>query len=123
LLEWKLRTRHSGSNDLIFQGSIPGKPLSGAYWEDSYFKPLLAQLGLPNVMFHSLRHNCATWLFNEGYLDRDVAYILGDRNIGVVRGIYDHPAIDHLKEKAQETKIFRMDMSGKKSGNLKANRG
>ena len=74
------------------------------------------------VHFHSLRHNCTTWLFNEGYLDRDVAYILGDRNIQVVRGVYDHPSIDHLKDKVKETKIFKEDKSGNKSGNMKENR-
>jgi hypothetical protein len=55
-------------------------------------------------------------------LDRDVAYIVGDRDVHVVRTIYDHPTIDHLKEKAKETNIFRKDMSGKESGNLKENR-
>jgi site-specific recombinase XerD len=55
----------------------------------------LAGLG-PDILPHTLRHTCATWLLQRGVSIFDVAGVLGTSE-AVIRETYGHPAQDRLR--------------------------
>jgi integrase len=57
----------------------------------------LRQPGLgPDILPHTLRHTCATWMLQRGVSIFDVAGVLGTSE-AVIRKTYGHHAQDHLR--------------------------
>ena len=54
------------------------------------FKRLLAQVGLPDIRFHDLRHTSATVLFSLGIHPKVVQEMLGHSQIGITMDVYSH---------------------------------
>ena len=54
------------------------------------FKELLARLGLPDLVFHELRHTCASLLLAQGVDPRAVMEILGHSQLSTTTDVYSH---------------------------------
>ena len=54
------------------------------------FKPLLTRAGLPDIVFHELRHTCATIRFMKGQYPKRVSELLGHSSITMTLERYSH---------------------------------
>ena len=54
------------------------------------FKPLLTRAGLPDIVFHELRHTCATIRFMKGQHPKRVSELLGHSRITMTLERYSH---------------------------------
>jgi integrase len=63
------------------------------------FKPLLERAGLPPILFHDLRHTCATLLLGRDVNAKVVSEMLGHSSIRITLDIYSHLMPD-MQEKA-----------------------
>lgn len=63
----------------------------------NYYNKLIAEIGIPPLKFHGLRHSFATRCI-EGRCDyKTVSVILGHSNISTTLNLYVHPNIDQKK--------------------------
>jgi integrase len=63
-----------------------------------HFERLRTQAGLPSdVIFHDLRHTCATLLAAEGTPPAVAMRILGHSQIAVTMEVYTHAQLDDLR--------------------------
>lgn len=63
----------------------------------NYYNKLMAEIGLPPLKFHGLRHSFATRCI-EGRCDyKTVSVLLGHSNISTTLNLYVHPDIDQKK--------------------------
>ena len=67
-----------------------GTPISRADLITRSFKPLLQRTDLPNILFHDLRHTCATLLLSRGVHAKLVQELLGHSTIAVTLDTYSH---------------------------------
>lgn len=76
-------------SELVFP-SIVGTPTNSKnlYWRS--FKPLLKSAGLPDIVFHELRHTCATIRFMKGQHPKRVSDLLGHASVAITLDIYSH---------------------------------
>jgi integrase len=75
-------------NDLIFPNTI-GKPKEqNRLLRD--FKALAAEVGLPIIRFHDLRHTAATLMLQEEVNPKIVQEILGHSDINLTLNTYSH---------------------------------
>lgn len=61
------------------------------------WKRRLAELGLPIVVIHELRHTAASLMLSLGYSLEDVKQILGHSTIRVTSDVYSHPVDSRLR--------------------------
>lgn len=66
---------------------------------------LVAELGLPNLTRHGLRHTGATWLADAGIPLHVLQSILGHKSLETTRG-YLHPDTRHLADAAAQANAF-----------------
>jgi len=66
------------------------------------FQALLAKLGLPPLMFHELRHTCASLLLAQGVHPRVVMQILGHSQMSTTTDTYSHVDPDMMAEAARQ---------------------
>ncbi|CDK00494.1 Phage integrase (fragment) [Microbacterium sp. C448] len=66
---------------------------------------VVADLGLPNLTRHGLRHTGATWLADAGVPLHVLQEILGHASIETTRG-YLHPDDRHLASAAEQANAF-----------------
>jgi integrase len=102
LQEWKLGC---GSPNLLFPGSGSEVASSDA-WVQRKFHPLLARLGLPRVLFHSLRHLCDKILHDMGIPTRDVMQILGHTSYRMTIDLYDRESPERLVKITRECQVL-----------------
>lgn len=69
-------------------------------WDD-----VVAELGLPNLTRHGLRHTGATWLADAGIPLHVLQGILGHKSLETTRG-YLHPDHRHLADAATQANAF-----------------
>jgi integrase len=55
-----------------------------------HFHMKLAEMGLPKMAFHNLRHSCASFHLAAGTNPKVVQELLGHSNIGITLSIYSH---------------------------------
>ena len=72
------------------------KPLEPRTYRN-YYKDLLAQLGIPDLKFHGLRHSFATKCIEAGCDYKTVSVLLGHANISTTLNLYVHPNADQKK--------------------------
>lgn len=75
-------------HDLVHPNSL-GKPREPRSVEHRFVNAL-AELGLPRVRFHDLRHSAATLLLKGGIHPKVVQEILGHSHISVTMNLYTH---------------------------------
>lgn len=63
----------------------------------SYYKRLMAQLDIPKLKFHGLRHSFATRCIESGCDYKTVSVILGHANISTTLDLYVHPNMEQKK--------------------------
>ncbi len=72
------------------------EPLETRYYRD-YFNRLMADLGLPAVRFHALRHSFATRCIESRCDYKTVSTILGHASLATTMDLYVHPGFDDKK--------------------------
>jgi integrase len=65
-------------------------PFSYSTFFDNHFKPALADVGLPEVRFHDLRHSAAALWLTAGVSPYKVSRWLGHANIAITDRLYGH---------------------------------
>lgn len=73
---------------------------------------LVADLGLPNLTRHGLRHTGATWLADAGIPLHVLQGILGHKSLETTRG-YLHPDTRHLADAAAQANAFLSDQKSR----------
>ncbi len=88
-----------GPNDLVFRGP-DGSPLTPIE-VSRRFKKLAADLGLPVIRLHDLRHTHATLALEVGVHPKIVSERLGHASIAITLDVYSH-AIPHMQAEAAD---------------------
>lgn len=83
----------SQPDDLIFCGSDPGKP----HRFEKAWKNALANSGIENACFHTLRHTHASWLAQSGAPLLAIADSLGHKSLAMTKR-YSHLCVDSRAE-------------------------
>lgn len=74
-----------------------GKPTEPRTYRN-YYKRILAQLGIPPIKFHGLRHSFATRCIESNCDYKTVSVILGHANIGTTLDLYVHPNLEQKQK-------------------------
>jgi integrase len=77
------------NRDLVF-ASIVGTPTNSKNLYYRSFKRILKRAGLPDIVFHGLRHTCATIRSMKGQHLKQVQELLGHSSVAVTLDIYSH---------------------------------
>jgi integrase len=77
------------NQDLVFASTV-GTPTNSKNLYYLSFKPILKCAGLPNIVFHGLRHTCATIRSMKGQHLKQVQELLGHSSVAVTLDIYSH---------------------------------
>lgn len=86
-------------NDCEYVLSTPdGKHFEYRNYYDSYWKPFVDQMGMPNHRPHDTRHTCVTLLTAAGVDDKIIKKIVGHKGQGVTEIVYTHFEIEQLLE-------------------------
>ena len=64
----------------------------------NYYKSLMAEIGIPAMKFHGLRHSFATRCIESNCDYKTVSVLLGHSNIGTTLNLYVHPNIEQKKK-------------------------
>ena len=83
-------------NKSYYALSNSDKPIEPRTYRN-YYKDLLAQLGIPDLKFHGLRHSFATKCIEAGCDYKTVSVLLGHANISTTLNLYVHPNADQKK--------------------------
>jgi integrase len=67
-----------------------GSPQNRHYITTHRFNPLLKRAGLPQILFHDLRHTCATLLLTRNVNPKIVSEMLGHSTIAITLDTYSH---------------------------------
>jgi integrase len=78
--------------DLVFPNTIGGLMRCQGFLK-RYYKPMLANAGIPYLRFHDLRHSAATLLVAMGVHLSVVSQILGHSSIKVTSDLYTHVSV------------------------------
>ena len=88
------RQRQEMGDDYQDQGLVfasqKGTPVNSKNLYYRSFKPLLRCAGLPDIVFHELRHTCATIRFMKGQHPKWVSELLGHSSITMTLDRYSH---------------------------------
>jgi len=79
-----------------------GAPLEPSNIDRRSFKPLLKEVGLPDVRFHDLRHTCATLLLAKEVNPKFVQELLGHADVGLTLNTDLH----YLPSMGEQTALF-----------------
>lgn len=83
-------------NDCSYLVSTPdGQPFSYNNYYDSYWKPLMQQVGMEHRP-HDCRHTCVSLLTQAGVDERLIKKIVGHKGQGVTQQVYTHFEIEAL---------------------------
>jgi integrase len=80
--------RWTGKWELVFT-TTTGAPIDGVSLTKR-FQRHLAELGLPRIRFHDLRHSAASLLAASGAGPADVMGLLGHSNVATTMNVYTH---------------------------------
>ena len=83
-------------NKSFYVLSNSDKPIEPRTYRN-YYKDLLAQLGIPDLKYHGLRHSFATKCIEAGCDYKTVSVLLGHANISTTLNLYVHPNADQKK--------------------------
>ena len=97
LRELRMATPSSAENDLVFQ-TRDGRPLNVRNLRRRHLAPAMKAAGAPWAGFHSLRHTCASMLFERGANVRQVASWLGHSDPSFTLRVYVSLLGDDLGE-------------------------
>ncbi|WP_210492310.1 tyrosine-type recombinase/integrase [Patulibacter sp. SYSU D01012] len=92
------RRRTAGSprgDELVFSGT-DGRPLDDGYARRKSIQPAAAAAGVPWASFHTLRHTCASRLFDAGWDVKQVQLFLGHHAPSFTLDTYVHLMSDAL---------------------------
>ena len=64
----------------------------------NYYKALMAEIGIPAMKFHGLRHSFATRCIESDCDYKTVSVLLGHSNIGTTLNLYVHPNLEQKKK-------------------------
>lgn len=64
----------------------------------NYYKVLMAEIGVPAMKFHGLRHSFATRCIESNCDYKTVSVLLGHSNIGTTLNLYVHPNLEQKKK-------------------------
>ncbi|MEA2510528.1 MAG: hypothetical protein QOJ59_15 [Thermomicrobiales bacterium] len=64
------------------------------------FRRLIAAAGVPAILFHDLRHTCATLLLSQGVHPKIVQERLGHTDIAMTMNLYSHVTADMQRQAA-----------------------
>jgi integrase len=101
LKEWKLQC---GSIKWVFPGRSD-KPLASSTWVHLHLNPLLKELDLPTVRFHSFRHAFDALLHDLGIPTREIMQIMGHKTVDMSM-LYDRASSKHLVKVTRDVKVF-----------------
>ncbi len=104
LKEWKIRSR---SLNWLFPGR-GNKPMMPNHWTLYYFYPLLKDLELPRVKFHSLRHAFDKMMHDEGIPTRDIMQMMGHKTVKMSLH-YDRESPERLIDVTRNIKLLEGD--------------
>jgi integrase len=76
--------------------STEGKHFEYRNYYDSYWKPLIDQMGLSNHRPHDTRHTCISLLTAAGVDDKIIKKIVGHKGQSVTESVYTHFEIQQL---------------------------
>ena len=92
-------------HDLVFTAPT-GRPLNGS-WLTRSFKERAAELGLPRITFHDLRHCAASLLQSQGFSAREIQDVLGHATYATTMDIYTHVPPEELADKMSRLDAWR----------------
>lgn len=84
---------------------ISGHPKEPRSYRD-YFSRLLKRLGIPQIVFHGLRHTFATRCIESGCDYKTVSVILGHSNVATTLNLYVHPNLEQKKKCVERMSKF-----------------
>jgi len=87
--EERLESASWKDHGLIFP-SIKGTPTNSKNLYYRSFKPILKGAGLPDIVFHELRHTCATIRFMKAQHPKRVSGLLGHSSVAFTLDKYSH---------------------------------
>ena len=87
--EERLESASWKDHGLIFP-SINGTPTNSKNLYYRSFKPILKGAGLPDIVFHELRHTCATIRSMKGQHLKQVQELLGHSSVAITLDLYSH---------------------------------
>jgi len=87
-----------GHDRVGYFSHIDVKPLAPGVFSDTFPK-VLRKAGLSHILFHDLRHTCATLLLKGGIHPKIVSERLGHASIGITLDTYSH-VLPGLQERA-----------------------
>ncbi len=83
----------NGSFYVLTNSATPTEPRTYR----NYYKRLIAQLGIPAMKFHGLRHSFATRCIESNCDYKTVSVLLGHSNISTTLNLYVHPNMEQKK--------------------------
>ncbi len=89
LLEHRVGSRFSGTDDLIFPNRAGG-PMDASNFVRREFRPALRKAAVPIVRFHDLRHTFASLLIAQGVAPKLISEQLGHASIAITMDRYGH---------------------------------
>jgi integrase len=114
LKKWRLMSRYSDGEDLIFPNMV-GKPMCQSHMLSRHFFPALVAAEVPRIRFHDLRHTYASLKFEQG---ENVVYIskqMGHSSPVVTHTIYAHLINDKNYESACGLEEMIFEKNGSKT--------
>ena len=90
----------------LFPGSKKERPITVAAWTRLYFHPLLQELGLPHIRYHSLRHAFNKMLYDQGIPQREVMQIMGHKPQGMTWH-YDRESVERCVKLARRIRFLK----------------
>lgn len=97
LRRWRKETEWPGDTDLVFP-ALNGEPLRQENVRRRALKPAAEEAGAPWMGFHTLRHSCASMLFERGRNAVQVQRWLGHHSPAFTLSTYVHLLSDNLGE-------------------------
>jgi len=85
-------------SELIFTTAF-GEPINEDYLAKKHFKPILRQVGLPNIRLYDLRHTAATLALTVGTPPKVVSEQFGHASAAFTLDTYSH-VLPHMQEEA-----------------------
>lgn len=90
----------------LFPGGKTGQPIYPSTFNKHHFRPMLRELGLPAVKYHSLRHTFNKMLLDQGIPRREVMQIMGHAS-EEMSVHYDQESVKRLVQVTRDIKIRR----------------
>ena len=98
-------TAEKKPDDPLLRGPRGGVLTTATVRDATHWDELVANLGLPGLTRHGLRHTGATWMADAGIALHVLQEILGHQSIETTKG-YLHPDHRHLAEAARQANQF-----------------